>query len=307
MANNLTLLAEIRSAIANIQTKGISILLPALDEEQTSFDCAVKIGNTDFLASGDFDSYHPELSLAFRNFPSLKQIIELLEKETENAYFPKSLFDLANLRLSILGMTLNLAERSVSEIYFSLTMEKKVALIENVISFQPRLDMRIYAPFDSEFRAIEGELGGTWQLGKTAFETTLYYPDFSFSAGMAANQPPLDFGEVIKSVLSGIELPKPSIKLTGMELWGNFLSKSFSAEISAEDTWEFTLGGRKFEFGITHLQLTYENKGVSCGMNGSLDLAGLEVLLSAQYERSRLEAVRRDNDWRNCQFYEYCQ
>src|SRR5271166_4396930 len=145
--------------------------------------------------------------------------------------------------------------------------------------------MRIKTPFNSELRSIEGELEGTWKLGDTAFKTALYYPSFDFTAGMAPDQS-LDLLEVVKSILSAIGFPKPDIgvPVTRMEVWGNFLDKSFSAEIDANYEWQFFLAGRPFGLRISKLLVAYAGQSVGCTVDGAFKLAGADVLVSAGYD-----------------------
>jgi hypothetical protein len=193
-----------------VEFQGMSVLFPAIDgkepEPLLGFECAVKIGTTTFKTRAVFNDYYRELSLTFCEFPSLGEMIQLLGEAVQRSYFPQPLSSLLTAKLKELRIVFSLAaESSVAEISFELTTENKIVLLEDIIAFTPDLEMRIYAPFDEEFRTIEGELSGKWLLGKTGFQTVLYYPSFDFVAGMAAGQT-LDLGDVVKSLLSGISL-----------------------------------------------------------------------------------------------------
>jgi len=76
-----------------------------------------------------------------------------------------------DIQLAKLGMVLNLNDKSIPEVSFSLTTQKEIDIIPTIISVKPSLDMQVYAPFEEEFREIEGDLKGIWRLGKTDFET----------------------------------------------------------------------------------------------------------------------------------------
>jgi hypothetical protein len=276
----------------SVSLEGIRLSVPLVaverSEVQTALIGSLKLGQEQLVRiTGEFYPYYRELAVSFLEFPSLKQVIRLLGDETQDMYFPEPLSSLLSIRLSSVGMTLSLAENSVRAISLSLSTEERITLIENVIRFQPALDMRIYAPFDDRYRVVEGELRGIWQLGTTGFETVLYYPSFDFVARMAPDQS-LDVGEVINSILVSIDLPKPetkpAIKLTKMEVRGNFLRKSFSAEIDADDEWKFSLGGRRFGLRISKLRMAYDNRQVSCTLDGALKLAGVDVFILAEYD-----------------------
>jgi hypothetical protein len=259
---------------------------------------AVEIGNINdnrpsvsFSIEGILHSYHQQIVLSFRDFPTLRQLIQFTENGQETRsliyeYFPEPLGRLLDLKLSELRMVLGLHDQSIASIAFSVTTEDEIPLIQDndkiIISLRPTLSMQINAPLETEYRSIEGELKGTWQLGDTKFDTVLYYPSFSFSAGMTPGQS-LDVGEAIKTILSGIDLPKPNIKLTQMEIWGNFRNKCFTAEIGVQDNWEFTLAGRAFGLQITRLIMAYDNQQVSGAIEGALKLADVDVFISAQY------------------------
>ena len=297
------------SISVSLEAIRLSVPLVAVqrNEVQIALIGSLKLGKEQVVRiTGEFYPYYRDLAVSFLEFPSLKQVMRLLGDETQGRYFPEPLSSLLSVKLSSVGIALSLAEKpSVREISLSLSTEERITLIENVIRFKPALDMRIYSPFDDRYRSVEGELRGSWDLGKTAFETVLYYPSFDFVARMAPDQS-LDVGEVIKSILVSIDLPKPQIRITKMEVGGNFLSKSFSAEIDADDEWQFTLGGRRFGLRISKLLMAYDNRQVSCALDGALKLAGVDVFILAEYDSDvRLEVIGWDTRWQSCQFYEY--
>src|SRR4029077_10673781 len=134
----------------------------------------------------------------------------------------------------------------------SLRTDEAIPLIENIIRFAPELEIGIDYPLDERRRAIQGELRGIWQFGKTKFRTALYYPSFNFCAGMKEGET-LDVSTVLEHILSGIDFA-PHLTFTRMEVYGNFLSKSFSAEIalSKDFKWE-PIPGRQFGFQIKEM------------------------------------------------------
>ena len=184
-------------------------------------------------------------------------------------------------------MAFSLTEKTVRGISLSLRTDEAIPLIEDIILFAPELEMGIDYPLDERRRAIAGELRGIWQLGKTQFRTALYYPSFNFSAGMAEGQT-LDAGAVLKHISPGIDLAEWHLTFTRMEVYGNFKNKSFSAEIAVDENskWEFSIAGRLFGFQIKGMLMAYDNQRVSYAMDGSLVVAGVDVLLSAQYKRT---------------------
>jgi hypothetical protein len=234
--------------------------------------------------TAEFRPYYRDFSVSLWEFPSLKEVMGLLGQNAQDAYFPEPLSSLLSVKLSSFGMALNLAKKSVRGISLSLSTDEAIPIIENLIRFAPELDIGIDYPLDEQYRAIQGELRGIWQFGKTQFRTALYYPSFNFSAGMAEGQT-LDFGAVLKHLLSGIDLAEPHLSFTTMEVYGNFLSKSFSAEIGVDDNSKcaFSIAGRPFGFQIKNMLMAYDNQRVSYAMDGSLVLADVEVFLSAQY------------------------
>ena len=290
---NLTVAKPVDIALAidpfKLSFKELSLLLPLLPEDRAepgiSLNGEVTIAQTSLKVSAEFYPQYRDFYISFFDFPTLSEIISLVEKKGQDNYFPDPFSSMLSIKLSKLTMGFSLVDKSVSQIGFSLKSEKDIPLIENIISFKPRLEMQIYSPFDDEYRSIQGELHGIWTLGKTEFDTVLYYPSFSFSAGMAKGQS-LDVDKVFEKILFGIVLPKPDIKLTQMEVRGNFRDKSFTAEITVEDHWEFPLAGRRFGLQITHLMLAYENKQVGGSIDGVLKLADVDVIISAEYADS---------------------
>jgi hypothetical protein len=268
--------------------QGLSVSFSVDDDEagpQIGLDGGVRIGTETFSIRAEFDPYSETLAVSFCQFPSLKKIIDLLGKEFQETYFGEPFSSLLALQLAKLAIVLSLSDKSVSEISLSVKSERDLVLIENLVSFRPLLDIRIVAPSDSERRSIEGELAGTWQLGGAGFETALYYPSFRFTAEMAAGQT-IDAGTALESVLAEIHLPELHPRITKIEVFGNFLSKSFSFEISVDDNARctFSIAGRSFGFQIRNVLMTYEDSRLNYAMDGTLVLSGVDLLLSASYD-----------------------
>ncbi len=241
--------------------------------------------------------YAQQLIIDFYHFPSLIQILNLITQNPEdrqsNPVFSNKLFtQLLNIELSHLQFVLDCAENTISAIALTVAAKEPIALIEDkqkvLIGFKPELKMEVSNPLEPKSREITGTFSGTWQLGNTRFNIALYYPDFSFYAAMAENQV-LDVGEVIQTLLAGVEFPHsghatvPMIKLTKMEVNGNFQSKSFSAEFEAEDEWTFRLVNQEFRCSVNRLFFEYNPQEISASIEGELTLFGVTGMVSAYY------------------------
>ena len=284
-----TLKAKQAVGPVSLELEEIAFILPLSGNAgrgiQVLLDGVVGLGDRSFRTSAEFDSYYRELALSIRDFPSLSELMKLAGLSGLDEFFPEPLSSLLDVQLSDLGLVLSLANGgSISELSAGLTTKKELELIANVISIQPSLAMRVYAPFDEELHEIEGEIRGAWQLGETKFETALSYPSYSFSARMVVGQK-LDAKNLLAKVLPGI--PLPELQLTNMEVYGNFLSKSFSAqiEVDGKSTWTFNLAGKQFGVNSIQVGVIYENaKLAGCNIDGKLSLAGVDVFISAQYD-----------------------
>jgi hypothetical protein len=267
----------------------VSLPLVAIEggQPQIGFIGSLKLGERRLKIAAEFNPYYSDFSVSLWDFPSLKEVMGLLEQKARDAYFPEPLSSLLSVKLSRVGMALSLTEKTVRGIGLSLRTDEAIPLIENIIRFAPELEIGIDYPLDERRRAIAGELRGIWQFGETQFRTALYYPSFNFSAGIAEGQT-LDVGAVSKHIFSGIDLTKPNLVFTRMEVYGNFLSKSFSAEVALDEKSEctFSIGERSCGFQIKEMRMAYDNQLVSYAMDGSLDVAGFDVLLSAQYKKT---------------------
>jgi uncharacterized protein DUF6603 len=264
----------------------VSLPVVTIEESQSQigFIGSLKIADRGLKITAEFCPYYDDFSVSFWDFPSLKGMMGLLGQKARDAYFPEPLSSLLSVKLSRVGMALNLTKKTVRGVSLSLRTDEAIPLIENIIRFAPELEIGIDYPLDERRRAIQGELRGIWQFGKTKFRTALYYPSFNFCAGMKEGET-LDVGAVLTHILSGIDFA-PRLTFTRMEVYGNFLSKSFSAEIALKDfKWE-PIPGRQFGFQIKEMRMAYDNQLVSYAMDGSLDVAGFDVLLSAQYKKT---------------------
>ena len=265
----------------------VSLPLVTVEESQpqVGFIGSLKLAERRLKITAEFFPYYRDFSVSFSEFPSLKGVLGLLGQKAQDAYFPEPLSSLLSVKLSRVGMAVSLTKKTVRGISLSLRTDEAIPLIEDIIRFAPELDIGIDYPFDERDRAIAGELRGIWQLGKTQFRTALYYPSFNFSAGLAEGQD-LDFGAVLNQILPGIDLAEPHLTFTRMEVYGNVLRKSFSAEIALDEKSKcaFSIAGRPFGFLIKNMVMAYDHQRVSFAMDGSLVVAGVNVLLSAQYK-----------------------
>ena len=242
----------------------------------------IQIDNQDFDIYADFDLYYRTLFLTFRNFPSLGSLIDLRDN------FPGPLSSLLEVELSMLQMVLGLEEGVIYEIDFGLTTDKPLTLFSLTpscdITIQPSLHLQIRAPFDTQKREIEGALKGDWQLGTTSFKTQLYFPDYTFTAYMADGET-VDLEVIFKQLLPGGEVPQ--LEITKMALFGDFLEKSASAEITVDggSTWKFSLANRDFKLKQISLGTYYANGNLEhCGLEGQFEMVGAGLYAGAKYD-----------------------
>jgi hypothetical protein len=264
---------------------GLPLVTVEGSQPQIGFIGSLKLAERRLKIAAEFNHIYRDFSVSLWEFPSLKEVMGFLGQKAQDAHFPEPLSSLLSVKLSRVGMALSLTEKTVRGIGLSLRTDEAIPLIEDIIRFAPELEIGIDYPLDERRRAIAGELRGIWQLGKTQFRTALYYPSFNFSAGIAEGQT-LDAGAVLKHILSGIDLAEPHLTFTRMEVYGNFLSKSFSAEVAVDENSKcaLSIGVGSFGFQIKDMRMAYDNQLVSYAMDGSLVVAGFEVLLSAQYK-----------------------
>ncbi|MBS0169983.1 MAG: hypothetical protein JSR62_06475 [Nitrospira sp.] len=265
------------------------------------------IGSKTLTIQAELHPYYPELSLSCRNFPSLQEIVNLLQSaqvgenrgDTAPSVLPEPmtrlLKDVLSIQLSELTVILNLAEPSVSAVSLALATKTPIHLIPGIISIAPTLEMQIYAPFDAKMRSIEGTIAGQWLFGEgaaaVAIETTLSFPDLNFFAGLPEKKT-LSLKALLTNLKAGIDVGDKDLTITTMEVAGNFSTKSFSAElgVDAGGMWTFQLAGKSY--GLTGLALWLEYVGsensssaqTSFGMEGQLTLAGANFVLSAEYD-----------------------
>jgi hypothetical protein len=251
------------------------------------------VGTTALQVTAAFNYYYSELSLSFTGFPSLGDLLTDVGLSLDS--LPVPLSQMLDIRLSTLTIEFELNDnyefdlnaKSVSEISFALSTPDDapdIHLIKDIISLKPTLQMSIYAPFDEESRSIEGDLKGTWTLDGIKFTTELAYPSLQFYAGMDQGQK-ASTRKLVQRLLAGIDLPE--LTFTTMEIEGNVLEKSFWAEIQADigkkddKTWGFDasgLTGIRLGMVYAHQQVTH------CAVECTLPLAGVGLVLSAQYE-----------------------
>ena len=303
--------AAVQCGSLQLKLTGIRLMLPLTEEEglgvQIGFDGAVTIGSRALTIQADLHPYYPELSLSCRNFPSLQEIVTLLQSGQLNGHpsdrapsvFPEPLSrllkDLLSIQLSELTVVLDLAEPSVRALSFAVCTQRPIHVIPDIISIAPTLAMQIYAPFDTNMRSIEGTIDGQWLFGEgagaVAIETTLSFPDLNFFAGLSEKKT-LSLKALLARLNAGIDVGEKDLTITTMEVAGNVSTRSFSAQlgVDAGAMWTFQLGGKSY--GLTGLAIWLAYVGsegtssaqTSFGMEGHVTLAGANFVLSAEYD-----------------------
>lgn len=303
--------AAVQCGSLQLKLTGIRLMLPLTEEEgigvQIGFDGAVTIGSRALTIQADLHPYYPELSLSCRNFPSLQEIVTLLQSGQLNGHpsdrapsvFPEPLSrllkDLLSIQLSELTVVLDLAEPSVRALSFAVCTQRPIHVIPDIISIAPTLAMQIYAPFDTNMRVIEGTIAGQWLFGDgpaaVAINTTLSIPALDFFAGLPEKKT-LSLKALLARLNAGIELGDKDLTITTMEVAGNYSTKSFSAQlgVAAGGTWTFQLAGKSYGLTGIAIWLAYVgSEGTSAaqtsfGMEGHVTLAGANFVLAAEYD-----------------------
>ena len=232
--------------------------------------------------SADLDLYYHTLSLAFHQLPSLGSLIDLAD------YFPGALSALLDVELTALSMHVDLDAGSISQISLSAASEQPITLFSLSptagVAFKPSLDLQITAPFAAEQRLLAGRLQGQWQLGQTNFDTTLTFPHYHLTAGMALEET-LDATAVLAHLFPGLDLP--SLALTKLDLEADYLNQTAAAAICVDgkDSWKFSLAGSEFALEEISLITSYGAGGLEqCRLDARLELAAAEFLISGSYE-----------------------
>ncbi len=303
--------AAVQCGSLQLKLTGIRLMLPLAEEEglgaQIGFDGAVTIGSTPLTIQAELHPYYPELSLSCRNFPSLQEIVTLLQStqpgENRGDAVPsvlpepltRLLKDVLSIQLSELTVVLDLAEPSVRALSLAVCTQRSIHVIPGIISIAPTLAMQIYAPFDAKMRVIEGTVAGQWLFGEgagaVAIETTLSFPELNFFAGLPEKKT-LSLKALLARLNAGIDVGDRDLTITTMEVAGNCSTKSFSAQLGVDPggTWTFQLGGKSY--GLTGLAIWLAYVGsegtsaaqTSFGMEGHVTLAGANFVLAAEYD-----------------------
>jgi hypothetical protein len=280
-----------------LQLTGTTIVMPlarplgARLYPQILVEGTVKVDIVTVQVTAALHPYYPELSLSFSGFPSLRQLITQVGLNLSS--LPVPLSKMLDVKLSTLTAVLNLQEKSVSEISFSLTKASEVKLLRDVVSLKPELTLKpkltaqIYSLFDEELRSIEGRLTGKWTFEGIMFTTELAYPSSDFYAGMDPGQHVSTKG-FVQRLLPGIDLPE--LTFTAMQIEGSVLQESFWARIEAtigndnDTTWGF----RASRFKEIRLGMLYADQQMThCGVECTLSLAGVGIVLSGLYDAGR--------------------
>src|SRR3984957_16779085 len=130
-----------------LQFTGTTIVMPlarplgARLYPQILVEGRVKVDTAPVQVTAALHPFYPELSLSFSGFPSLRQLINQVGLNL--SFLPVPLSKMLDVKLSTLTVVLNLQEKSVSEISFSLTTASEVELLRDVVSLKPELTAQI--------------------------------------------------------------------------------------------------------------------------------------------------------------------
>jgi hypothetical protein len=227
-----------------------------------------------------FDFYFSELSLTFTEFPTLGQLLQ--EVGLDLGALPVPLAQVMTLTLSELVIGIDLANKSLSSLSFTIGPERNIELMNKFITFKPTLTMQIYSPLKAE-RSFKGSLTGDWTVEGIKFETGVAYPSLHFYARM--REKALSTKGLVQRLMPGVNLPE--LIFTTMEIEGNVREKTFAAVIEAEigkqddKTWGFAASGL---IGL-RLGMVYANQQMTRGsVECTLTLAGVGLVIAAQYD-----------------------
>jgi hypothetical protein len=252
----------------------------------------VRIKDTAFGISADFNMYARTLGLAFHDFPTLGDLIALAGAPDLKNYFPTPLDTLLTVSLAELGILLDLSGGKVLDIDLSLTTATLTLVsfsADSRIAIKPILDLRIQAPFSPAERAITGDVTGIWQLGNADFQTTLYFPGYDFYAGLIERPGnKLDVGAIFAQILPAIEMPH--IEITELQFTGNLVTHSVTAQLSMDGagTWDFQLAGKTYGLDGISMQVAFANgQFAAAEIDCHLELANAHFFISGQYDKTR--------------------
>jgi hypothetical protein len=238
-----------------------------------------------------FDYYYSELSLLFLGFPSFGKLLTQVGLDLNR--LPEPLSKVLDIKLSSLMVVIDLHDKSVSAISFSLTTTEPIVLIENVVSLTPTLAMQIENPTKAE-ASFEGSLNGDWNFEGIKFRTGVAYPSLAFHARMEERA--LSTKKLVQRLMPGVNLP--ALTFTTMEIEGNINDRTCSALIEAKITagngnetdnaWGFDPpGDTTIRLGCAVVFPPSPSKESivlsACAVALTFPLAGVRILLSAEY------------------------
>ena len=192
----------------------------------------------------------------------------------------ESLF--GSLGLSEVSLAVDTNPVSITHIDFTITAEKPWDIFDNKITLQPYFEMNIEYPFESERKLIDYTVLGKWTIGTSVFDV-MYRSSKVIKAELASDSV-LNFAEVAEVFAKGVRFPE--IKIVGMEMTADLVSKNYSLYLAAADVLKIDVG--RTNIGIDDIVLSLDFLDGSFGdlaLSGTLMLGGLTLSLSGSYSK----------------------
>ncbi|MCK5125639.1 MAG: hypothetical protein KAR42_05245 [candidate division Zixibacteria bacterium] len=181
------------------------------------------------------------------------------------------------------NLEMDIVPPNVDEFDFTITTEHPWIIINDIISVQPLLQVKLTDPFKKETREAWIEILGKWELGKEKTQFYVYALPLSgdVTAAMKDGET-LSVDALTEQLLPGISFPK--VELTDMEFIANFLAPEYHIRLAAKTELAFEFGSCKI--GLTEVGFTcyYGNgKLQQLQLRSSFCLAGLPLDIDGEY------------------------
>ncbi len=189
-----------------------------------------------------------------------------------------------DIGLKEFNLEMDIVPPNVDEFDFTITTEHSWIIINDIISVQPLLQVKLTDPFKKETREAWIEILGKWELGKE--KTQFYVYALPLSGDMTATMKDgetLSADALTEQLLHGITFPK--VELTDMEFIANFLAPEYHIRLAAKTELAFEFGSCKIGLTEVGFFCYYGNgKLQQLELRSSLCLAGLQLDIDGKYQ-----------------------
>ncbi|MDQ1396254.1 MAG: hypothetical protein QOG64_1513, partial [Acidimicrobiaceae bacterium] len=187
---------------------------------------------------------------------------------------------LASIGLSRLAIDIGLAPLRIDRLGMTITSATPLSFFDDVITFEPVIDLDVADPFGPQ-RKADVTIAGGWSVGDSVLDVSYSPTSGALAVGLHAGQW-LDVDAFLAALLPGG--PTLQLALPDLRLSGNTTTGAFSVRLDVEHAITFPIGPTELSVDDVVVRASRAASGsvLQWELQGSLAVAGVHLLVRAE-------------------------